>query len=256
LTGEYYKPGDNVLKDKSLGLYIREIESNGSDVNFKKFAWAREIAKFKQEAMSDDEKEKDKGTNRIWFHKFIKSANGNIFAIGEQYRKQVSATGVALNVLSGGGGSGASNIEIKVTNMLVVEFDANLELTDYKIIPKKPTRVMLPEGYGVVSTQLIASYLATTGNFDYQFTSQDPKKDSYQIIYTDGNRKEEGSKEKADIMIGAIKINKGEKATSRFPINSDATRLWYSPAKPGYIVVGEYWKKEKKVKLHLEKISD
>jgi hypothetical protein len=252
LVGEFYLPNDEVFKDKSQGLYIRTLALDGSDLIIKKCSWARDIANLKKDILTAEEKEKDKGTNQVWFHKIIKGANGHIYCIGEQYRKQISAGGVAMKALSGGG---ASAMEIKVTNMLVVEFDAKLELVDYEMVAKKTTRVMLPEGYGLASPQMLAAYLVSTGGFDYQFTSADSKADRYQVVYTDCNRSEEKSKEKADIMIGVIDIDKTDKKMARLPINSEARYVWYRPAKPGYILVGEYFKKEKKIVMHLEKIE-
>ena len=54
-------------------------------------------------------------------------------------------------------------------------------------------------------------------------------------------------------MLGIITINGGEVTSTRQPINSDAKRVWFSPAKAGYIAVGEYFRKEKKIVTHLEK---
>lgn len=254
LLGEFYKPGDEVLKDNSMGIYARKIDIDGSDIHLQKYGWKKEIASFKQENLSEEDKDSDKGKSYIWFHKFVKSSNGNIFAIGEQYRKQVSAAGVAMNMLNRN--ADVSNFEIKITNMVVVEFDKELNIVDYDIVQKKRSTALLPEGYGLASPQSLAYYVKARGFFDYQFTSAEASKDKYQVVYTDLDRKEEkDSKTKADVMIGVINIDKGEKTTQRIPINSEAKRVWYAPAKPGYIMVGEYFRKERKVLLHLEKIT-
>jgi hypothetical protein len=258
LTGEYYMPKDEVMKDKSIGMYVKRVRTDGSDIVFKKFAWGKEIANFKQQNLSEDDKDKDKGTNQIWFHKFVYGKNGHLYAVGEQYRKQASAAGIAMNVLNGGGGSGASNVEIKVGNMILVDFDANMEMIDYKIIPKKTRRVMLPEGYGLTSPQSLAAFLVGYGHFDYDFTSYDAAKDQFQMVYSDADRKEEKeSKEKSDVMIGVIGIDKaGVKTTSRIPINTDARYIWYRPAKAGYILIGEYYRKDRRVVMRLEKLAN
>jgi hypothetical protein len=255
LVGEYYKPGDEVLKDNSLGLYARNMDMNGSDIAFKKYGWASEIANFKKKNMSAEEKDADKGKSYIWFHKFVKTAEGNIIGVGEQYRKQVSALGVASTVMSGSGGSGASNFEIKITNMVTIELDKNLELKDWTLTKKKTSRVVLPQGYGLQSPQVMAYYIKARGYFDYQFTSSDTKKDMHQFVYTDLNRKEEKKGEKADVMIGVITVNGGEMTTQRVPVKTEARRVWYLPAKPGYIMIGEYFRKEKKIVMHLEKLT-
>ena len=91
----------------------------------------------------------------------------------------------------------------------------------------------------MANAQMLGAYMKAIGAFDYQFTLKNDKNDSYDVVYTDLNRKEENSKEKSDVMIGVITLNKGEKATQRIPINSDANYLWYAPAKPGFMVIGE-----------------
>jgi uncharacterized protein YegP (UPF0339 family) len=258
LTGEYYLPKDEVMKDKSIGMYVKKVRTDGSEIIFKKFAWGKEIANFKQVNLSDDDKDKDKGTNQIWFHKFVKGKNGHIYAIGEQYRKQASAAGIAMNVLNGGGGSGVSNIEIKIANLVLVDFDENMEMVDYKIIPKKTRRVMLAEDYGLTSPQALATWLVAGGWFDYDFMSYDNVKDQFQMVYRDADRKEEkDSKGKSDVMIGVISIDKtGNKTTNRIPVNTDARYIWYRPAKAGYILIGEYYRKDKRVTYRLEKLSN
>jgi hypothetical protein len=254
LVGEYYKPGDEVMKDNSVGLFMRRIDESGADITLQKYGWKKEIAKFKQENLSAEDKAEDKGKSYIWFHKFVKSKDGHIYAVGEQYRKQVSALGVAANMMNGGSGSGASNFEIKITNMVVVAFDKDLALVDYQMISKKQSKAMLPEGYGLASPQVLAYYVKARGFFDYQFTSMDPARDRYQIVYTDLNRKDEKGA-KSDIMVGVIDIEAGKMTAKKFPINSQAKYVWYAPSKPGSIMIGEYWRKERKFSMHLEKLD-
>lgn len=256
VVGEFYAPKDNIMKDKSMGLYTRGVENNGEYSFFKKYLWDGEIAKVKRETMDDDEKDKDKGTNQIFFHHFVRAQNGHVFAIAEQFKKQASALGIASMVLSGGNSrSQTAASEIKVTNMVVAEFDKDLNLIDYSIIPKKKTRVLLPAGSSLLSPQKLGYYVKSTGGFDYSFTSKNTDRDSYHAIYTDFNRRDDESNEKADAMIGSINIVDGKLTTERFPVNTDANAIWFKPAKPGYIMVGEYYRKGKRLNMRLEKIT-
>lgn len=254
VVGEFYAPNDNVLKDKSLGIYARGVERNGEYSVFKKYHWDGEIAKVKRETMDDDEKDNDKGTNQIYFHHFVRAQNGHVFAIAEQFKKQASALGIASMVLSGGNSNTAAS-EIKITNMVVAEFDKDLKLVDYSIIPKKKTRVYLPAGSSLLSPQKLGYYVKSIGGFDYNFTSKNIEKDSYHAVYTDFNRKDDESKEKSDAMVGSINIVDGKMTADRFPVNTDANLIWFNPAKPGYVLVGEYYRKGKRVTMRLEKIT-
>jgi len=74
-------------------------------------------------------------------------------------------------------------------------------------------------------------------------------------VYVDANRKEEKGAKKSDKMIGVISIKQSKIETSRTPLNFESNYYWVQPAKPGYISVGEYDKKQKKIDLRLETIS-
>lgn len=252
LLGEFYKPNDDIFKDKSLGLYLQELDLSGSEKSMKQYKWKGDIDKFKL-ALDPDDKKGDKPFY-AYFHDVILAKNGHTFVIGEQFKKQISAGGLAVNALNGGGG--ASAMEIRVGNMIVLEFDAKKSLVNFETIEKKPTSVLLPQGMGMYGSVLIGHYIKVTGGFDYSFTSKNKEDDHYEVVYMDADRKEEkGSKGKADIMIGVISIKNGKQSESRVPINCDSKTWWVQPAKPGYISVSEYLRKEKKIQMRLEQLT-
>lgn len=257
LTGEYFKPGDDFLKDKSKGLFIKEVDFNGKEISMSKFAWEGDIDTFKNELLSDDEKDEDKKSYSIFFHDAVRLANGHLYLIGEQFRKQLSAGGTALNVLAGasGGSSNASNFEVRVGNMVVIEFDENNNLVDYSIIEKKKTSVLLQEGSGILGTAYLGYIVKAMGGFDYSFTFRDSQKDEFSVIYIDADRKEENDDkniDKADKMLGVLHFENSEMTASRVPINTEARSWWLQPAKVGNVAIMEYFKKEKTLEMRLE----
>lgn len=258
LIGETFKPGDDFLKDKSQGIFVRELNEDGSDVRMNEYRWKGEIDQFKQNNLSEEDKKETKGSFSLMFHNVIRSStNGHLYLIAEQFRKQVSAGAVALKVVAGatGGQSNASNFEIRISNMILIELDDMNKMIDYKVIKKKRTSEFLPQGAGIWGTAYLGYYIKSTGGFDYAFTSSDKEKDRFTIIYRDANRKEEKGSRKSDVMIGIIDINKGKVSTERVPLNTEAKRFWLTKAKPGYISISEYFKKEKRYDMRLEKIS-
>jgi hypothetical protein len=172
--------------------------------------------------------------------------------IGEQFIKQVSAGGVALKVLASatGGSSNTSALEIRVADMVVIEFDENKSMVDFKLIKKKGTSVLLPEGMGMYGTTTLGYYVKSQGDFDYSFTSSDKAKDNFEIVYIDADRKtEKKATTKADVMVGVISIKGGKLTQTRVPVNCTSNRWWLQPAKPGYISVTEYFRKEKRIDM-------
>src|SRR3989338_1688770 len=141
------------------------------------------------------------------------TSDGRLYLVVGQYRKQLSAGGTAMNVLAAaaGGSSDASNFEILVGNMVVIEFDATNKMTGYDLISKRKTSVLLPAGAGFWNTAFLGYYINSMGSFDYAFTSSDKKSDRYSVVYIDANRKEEKGATKSDLMVGVIQIDGGER---------------------------------------------
>ena len=136
------------------------------------------------------------------------------------------------------------------------ELNEKKELVDFKIVPKRSTSVILPQGMGLVSTSVLGYYLKSLGSFDYSFTSNNVEKDVFDIVYIDANRKEsKDSKTKSDLMIGLLSIRNGKLTENRIPINCESKSFWLQPAKPGFISVSEYFRKEKKIEMRLEQLS-
>lgn len=257
LVGEFFKPGDDFLKDKSLGIYAKELDTEGNVLTTKQYKWVGDIDKFKLDNMTDEELKEAKDGYTIFFHDVVRAKNGHLFLIGEQFRKQVSAGGVAMNTLGAlsGGGQAASNFEIRIANMVVLELDDAYELVDMKIIRKKKTSAYLEPGMGVYGTAMLGYYINARGYFDYSFTSKQAENDEFTVVYTDFDRKEEKGAENNDVMMGVIQFKGGEMTATRVPINSESKRFWIQPAKPGYVSIVEYFKKEKRLDMRLEKIA-
>lgn len=252
LVGEFYKPNDDIIKDKSLGIFIQELDLNGNEGKRKEYKWKGDIDKLKFEIDPTDKKS-DKPFY-AFFHEIIITKSGQIFLIGEQFKKQLSAAGIAAAALSSNNGTAA--FEVKVEDMIIIEFSNKYDLIDFKSVAKKKTTVLLPGGSGLLSTTQLGYLVKAYGGFDYSFTSRDFENDKFEVVYIDANRKEdEKSKGKADIMIGVITIKNGKKEMNRVPINSDANNFWLQPAKAGYISVLEYYRKEKRVDARLEQLS-
>lgn len=257
MVGEYYKPGDDILKDRSEGIFIQNVDKKGKVSNRENFAWKGEIARFKQKSLSAEARKELDDKFYLYFHDVVRTEDGKLFLIGEQFKKQVSAGGVALGVVAAaaGGTSTASAMEIRVMNMAILEFDADNVLDEYTLVEKKNTSVMLPAGMGMYGASFLGYYIASIGGFDYSFTSRDKASNKFTVVYTDYNRKEEGKSGKADKMLGVIQIEDNEMEAKRFPINTEAKTWWIQQGKPGFISVCEYDRKEKRLDVRLEELA-
>jgi hypothetical protein len=114
--------------------------------------------------------------------------------------------------------------------------------------------VNIPGG-ATMSTATMGAYIKSLGYFDYSFTSRNTDKDEFDVVFVDANRREEKGSKNSDLMLGVISIREGSKSTERIPINTKSWYWWIQPGKPGYIAVGEYFRKEKKIEFRLESLS-
>lgn len=104
-----------------------------------------------------------------------------------------------------------------------------------------------------MSGPLLATYLNALGAFDYSFTQKDLDNKSFVVGYINFDR--EGKRKDRGNVFGAVKYVDGEFKTDKIPLSTDATNIRVYPGKPGFVLLGEYYKKEKKYELRLEKLN-
>ena len=242
--GQYYLLKDNIMKSQSTGLFSLVVDKSGN-ILFKNYvSWTKDISKF----FPSNAKGKLKDIGYIYFHNIIKTADGKVFAIGEQYKKVASGGGIAGAILAGGTKrTGVSLVKIVVDDLFLFEFTPDFKLKDVKIFDKTKNNVELPAGTGFRSRQMLANTIKYYGAFDYYYTQRLDQGKSFTIGYLDYDKKNRS--------FGALTYFDGEFSQDKIKLGTDATRLWVLPAKPGYVLISEYYRKSKKLNIHLEKIN-
>jgi len=133
LMGEYFKEGDNIFDDRSLGLFTEVLDESGKTLKENFTSWKEDVAKiFKTDKSFID----DKGY--VFFHNIVKTNSNEYYAIGEFYKRTANAGGIAMNALSilGGGGSTSPVTQLTITNSVVFKFNSDFKLTDIKVYDK------------------------------------------------------------------------------------------------------------------------
>lgn len=253
ILGEYYNVSDKSMKSASQGIFVRKLDRNGKKLSDNFISWSRDIG---SELTSKEKKELS--SYSIYFHNVEMTKSGDIIAIGEQYKKQVSAGGIALKMLGNVSGvisTSASSFEIKIGDMFIITLDQNAELKDVNIIEKLPRRVNAGEGYGLVSQHLLAKLMDAEGYFDYSFTQTTADRSLISIGYTEKER--EKGKVFATTTFNVVSFTDGDSEPSKDKIEfeTDASDMRINPAKPGYLLISEYYRKEKTIELRLEPIN-
>lgn len=254
--GEYFGKNDQELKDIGLGFITLIFDIKGQLIYQKTNSWATEIS----QAAPFTDKGKFEGLNaNVLFHQTIRTADGQIFLIGEQYKKAVSGTGVALNILGGIAAAATgyyrtvSNIQLNIYNMVIFQFNPDYSLNRVHLFEKTKNVVMLPTGYGTISPRLLSYYAKSIGGFDFTFAQLSSDKSSFLANYINFDR---NSESKSKNVLGSI-VYTPEKifVVDKMELPRRSADFYVTKAKNGYVAITEYFRKEKKIESRLEKIN-
>jgi hypothetical protein len=246
VLGTYYEPDGKVLRDASLGLAAWTVDSKGKVIAKKYNSWETQIGKY----LPTDAKGRVDDVGYVYFHNILQTKDGNFFAIGEGYKKAASALGIISTILSGGRG-GISTIKLKMTDMLIFKFNDQFEIKDAKIYDKNSSSMELASGAEMYSPHSMALLAKAFGAFDYRFTQTDNEHTKFSIGYSDYEK----TKEYKGETFHAINYVDGKVTTDRIEISSKAKFLRVFKAKPGFVMIMEYFKKDKRLDLRLEKLN-
>ena len=242
LFGLYYDSDEKVGKDQSNGLFAAMLDNKGNFVDKKFLSWAKDVSK----VLPVNERGKIKDVGYLYFHNIFKTADGKVWAIGEQYRKAVSGWGVASAIL-GGGNTGLA--KILVEDLYIMQFSAEFNLESVKVFDKTQNSIEMPAGSEFVSPQLLSQLVKAYGGFDYSFTQLNTDKSVYSVGYLDWSRSAKS------MTFGAVTWAENGFSTDQLTLKTDASSLRVFPGKPGYVMVSEYFRKQKKLETRLEKIN-
>lgn len=244
LIGPYFEGNDRVLQEKSDGLAVWEVNNQGKIIKSKYSSWNKDISKH----LKIDQKGRVSDLGYVFFHNILQTEDGKIFAIGEGYKKTANAAGIAMSVLTQ---SYSSNVtKLVVTDMLMLELNENFEIMDAKIYEKNNNNFSLP-GADMSNPHTLALVAKAWGAFDYTFTQTSKNKASFVSGYTNYEK----SKDYKGLTFNAISYYDGKISTDKINLKTSASRLRLLPAKPGSVLITEYFKKDKRLDIRLEKIN-
>jgi hypothetical protein len=242
LVGEYYKDGDNVLSDKSLGLFTQVLDKSGNTIKESFISWKDDVTKVAKTSKSFIE---DKGY--VFFHNIVKTKSGDYYAIGEYYKKTVSAAGIGMTILTRGQ---SSTTQITITDAVIFKFNSEFKLLDIKDFSKTKSRA--PSLSDFASPQLNAFALKAYGAFDYEYTQLDKANDRFYACFVDYEKIEGSSNKNA---FKTIIYDEGTFSEDKIYLKDGKKEFKVLPAKVGNVMLLEYDKKEKTINVHLEKLN-
>ena len=245
-VGEYYKLDDKPFVNKSQGFFIKRFNEKGKVTSVKNYGWQREVM-----ALMPAEAKPSLEDNYVNFTQSIaKGANGHLYIVAEQFKIVGDGLGIALSAL---GGRGASVSKGKVANLFVFELDPAATLSSVKFYPKTVTNALLPAGSGFLGAGLLGQIMKSQGDFDYQFLQRNEAKTQFNVVFLNFD-KEKG--EAAKGYVGNIGFgDNGKYALDKIDLASGATYSFVYPAKPGYVLITDYFKKKSELGMKLVKLN-
>ncbi|TDW99570.1 DUF6770 family protein [Dinghuibacter silviterrae] len=244
LMGSYFDKNANIFKDASLGIAMYNVTSTGDIVSTTFNSWAQDISKY----LPLNEKGRIDHIGYLFFHNMIQTPDGNLFAVGEGYKRTADAMGITMNVLGGGGGAGYT--EIRVTDMVILKFTP-----DYKIagatIQQKNYNTVHTALADLNSQHLLAMIIKSYGGFDYAFTTTDPSSGNFDVCYSDYEKE----KEYHGMTFHSLRYDGKTFTGDKIELKTKASNQRVLPGQPGFVMVYEYFKKDKRIDLRLEKLN-
>lgn len=244
-VGEFYNLNDKPFVNKSQGFFIKRFSEAGKAVAVKNYGWHNEVAA----ALPAEARQSVEDGFVNYTQSIVRGSNGKTYIVAEQYKVVGDGLGIALTAL--GGGSSVS--KGKIANMLVFALDPDYKLTDIKFYPKDPSVAYVPPGAGLMGTGLLGMYFRQSGQFDYQFIQKNDANSQFNVVYINYD-KEKGEATKK--IIGNVAFgDNGQFKFDKIDGTSNATSSFLYPAKPGYVMLVDYLKKEKRMGMKLVKLN-
>ncbi|HHH49535.1 MAG TPA: hypothetical protein ENK52_01000 [Saprospiraceae bacterium] len=257
--GLYYKKGDKIVKDKSKGLFAYALDFEGKIKTTKYLSWEDNVNPF----LPMDKRGKSNNPQFLYFHDIIKTKDGKIIAVGEQFYKAVSGKAVALKMLSSiitGSSRGRLQSSSKggvsklvIGDLSLFTFDKDFNLEGVNFVEKSKSDFYGPSDFS--SAQVIALFAKIEGAFDYSFTQTNEDHSIIIINYLDYERR---TGEKNGYTLGAINYVDGSFTTDKVKFDGEVDKVKIFPAKHGYVCIVEINHQKKKMntlKMRLEKIN-
>lgn len=229
------------------GMAFIELDSHGKILksNFKTFE--QSVGKF---LPIEDHKLKD--GYYLFYHDIVKTSSNTNVVIAEKFKKAVDAGGIALSLVSRNGGA----IKLQFENMVVMEYDADDNVLQAQEIPKATDNTdVFPSYTGLLAPYLLARAAADWGWTDYMYTLKN--EDSSEITFSFIDRSKLSDDAKKTDNFGQIKYKGGKFTIDKIAIkNAKANLSHIFPAKAGYVLQMNYFKKDKKLEMDMIKLNN
>lgn len=246
LVGLNY-PNKDVLTGAPDGLSFIELDLKGKILKSDSKSFEESLGSY-----FPMENHKLAGDYLFYVHGIEKTRNNTYLVIGEKFKKKTSAGGAVLTVMTQGNGG---FVKLELENMIVIEFDADGKVVQAKEIPKaKGFTPQFPSFIGFFPPYTLASAANGLGWLDYMYALKNEDRSEITFSFLDYEKLEEDNKPTHNF--GQIKYRDGKITSDKVAIkNEKATFTHLYPAKAGYVLQMNYFKKKKEMTMDFIKLN-
>lgn len=244
VIGTYFDKDENVMKDYGKGIAFYVINKEGKVLSKTFNDWTNDFGKY----LPTQSTGKIDKVGYLYIHKVIRTPDDKLFIVGEGYKREANAAGIALSVLAM---RDMGVTKMVVTDMVIMQFDPKYKVDAATIYDKRNNTAMMSPAVDYYSQHLIAKYLKMSGAFDYAFTTGDQDNSNFNVCYGDYER----SAEYHGQTFNTIRYNGSKMSTDHIELKSKASVMRVLPAKGGSVMILEYFKKDKRLDCRLEKLG-
>ncbi len=217
ISGEFYDKSS-----KQTGIAVCVISNDGALASESYISLKDDAPK----VVTDAEKLKMMEDRSVLIRKVFQM-NDKTFVIGELYDKK------------------------NIYDMLIFEIEKGV-LTKINFMDKKKTNIA--SYINTVNGQAAVGMMLKMGLFtadDYCYTTITADKMGFTTVYCNYEK----DSDSGDYIIGAATYKDGKMLNDQVKLTTKPSQFTVLPAKPGYVAVFEYYKKDKKVIMRLEKLN-
>lgn len=246
--GEFYESNSSkkMNGNQKLGIFNFTIDST-NNVTENYLLWDDFAKKINMKSNGKMEK-----GQYVYFHQMHKNSNGSIYFIGEQYK--ISLAGQINSIMN----PIAGEIKVYTNNIIVVKLNDQFQIDSIFNYKKNKTSYTLPsplsygfsnDEYGI--TELMSYYQL----FDFQFSTSNLESDNFNSVFVNFD-KMNWQNTGSNYTIHNVSLDESDKLIDySIELNTKPNFFSVLPAKPGYIAIYEYFKKDKSANLRLEKLD-
>lgn len=236
LMGSYYEKDENVTWDAPRGMGIVEVDNKGRVLDTKVCSWATDFAQY----LPVDKKGRIGDIGFLFIHKIMAMADGGYTVVAEGFRKQTNRGKIAFGAFSG----------MEITDLVLMKFDNGLRLKGVDVFDKTRNTIS-QRGVVMVSPQMVAMAIKGMGGFDYEYTTGDPDNSTFNVCFSDYVK----DSEYKGRTFNTIRFTGTKYVTDKIELKTKASEMHIMPAKSGFVMIYEYFKKTKSLELRIEKLG-